>query len=135
MIYRKQKKIYSEKLGLEVREEGDMGLSLHLAGDTMIFIYPKSNHQPAEFTILNFAVDDIDAAMESLKNKGIQSIQYNDDNLPQDEKGVLRGIERTEVPILPGSKIRQGMYYPYCRSHKNPQIKKHSKNNCAQLDE
>ncbi|MEX0904404.1 MAG: VOC family protein [Balneolaceae bacterium] len=68
----KAKKIYSEKLGLEVREEGDMGLSLHLAGDTMIFIYPKSNHQPAEFTILNFAVDDIDAAMESLKNKGIR---------------------------------------------------------------
>lgn len=87
----KAKAFYSEILGVDVREEGDMGLALHLAGGTRVFIYPKEDHQPATFTILNFVVDDIDTVMDALKDKGVQFEHYNNDKLPQDDKGVLRG--------------------------------------------
>lgn len=96
----KAKEFYSDTLGVEVREEGDMGISLRFADDTMIFIYPKKDHQPATFTILNFAVDDIDEAIEILTGKGVQFVQYQDDKLPQDEKGVLRGLRRNMGPDI-----------------------------------
>ena len=57
------KQFYAETLGLEVTESNGM-LTLHLAGDRPVLVYPKDDHQPATFTILNFPVDDIDAAVD-----------------------------------------------------------------------
>ena len=60
------KKFYGETLGLKVTDE-DMGLvRLHLAGGTEILVYPKPNHEPATYTILNFVVDDIDTTVDQL---------------------------------------------------------------------
>lgn len=83
---------YSETLGVDTHREDGMGFSLNLATGTTIFVYPKDDHQPATFTILNFVVDDIDETMESLKNKGVRFMDYDSIDLPQDEKGVLRGL-------------------------------------------
>lgn len=89
----KAKEFYAETLGLEVEEVPEMGLRLHLREDNETFIYPKADHTPATFTVLNFLVEDIDAAMDRLKAKGVEFMQYENDDLPQDEKGVLRGLE------------------------------------------
>jgi len=85
-----QQDFYSTVLGLNVEDTG-MGLQVHLGGDRMVFIYQKDDHQPAAHTILNFPVDDIDAAIDELSGKGVVFERYP--NLPrqQDEKGVLRG--------------------------------------------
>lgn len=87
----KVKKFYTETLGLEV-DQDDMGLTLHLPGGSKVWVYSKPNHEPASFTILNFSVEDIDAAMEELSKRGVTFERY--DNMPaeQDEKGVLRGL-------------------------------------------
>ena len=79
-------KFYADTLGLEVTEEHGM-LTLHLAGDRNILIYPKPNHVPATFTILNFPVDDIDAAVAELGSAGIE-FQISEWT---DEKGIQRG--------------------------------------------
>lgn len=91
---------YNQTLGVDIREEDDMGLTLQLSDGTNIFIYPKENHQPATFTILNFMVDDIDSTIEDMSNKGVQFEQYDDENLPQDEKGVLRGLRAGKGPDI-----------------------------------
>jgi len=88
----KAKAYYGETLGVDIQEEGDVGLTLHLAGGTRIFVYPKDDHQPATFTILNFMVDDIDAVVDALTDKGVQFEHYDNDDLSQDEKGVFRGL-------------------------------------------
>lgn len=82
---------YGEVLGLEVEEVEGMGLRLHLGKGAETFIYPKPDHQPATFTVLNFVVENIDTAMDRLKARGVKFIRYNNDELPQDEDGVLRG--------------------------------------------
>jgi catechol 2,3-dioxygenase-like lactoylglutathione lyase family enzyme len=64
----KARQFYSEILGLEVSE--NMGLELHISGGNKIFVYPKPNHTPATFTILNFPVTNIEKAVEELRNKG-----------------------------------------------------------------
>ena len=82
------RQFYGDTLGLNVTEE-DMGLlSLHIAGGTEIMVYPKENHAPATFTILNFPVDDIDAAVDDLATKGVSFERY--DGFEQDEKGIAR---------------------------------------------
>jgi catechol 2,3-dioxygenase-like lactoylglutathione lyase family enzyme len=81
------KRFYGETLGVEVDEEGP-GLNLKLAGDRPTFIYPKSDHTPAEYTILNFPVDDIDAAVDALVERGIEMKRF--EGFDQDEKGVMR---------------------------------------------
>lgn len=86
----KARSFYSQKLGLEVTEE-DMGtLSLHIAGGANILIYPKPDHTPATFTILNFPVKDIEETVDELTGRGVQFEQYEGD-LKTDEKGVFRG--------------------------------------------
>lgn len=84
------KKFYGEILGLEV-EETPMGLTLKLAGGNEVFIYPKENHQPATFTILNFPVTNIDNAVDELSATGVEFERYDSDQMPQDEKGIARG--------------------------------------------
>jgi len=83
------KQFYGETLGLEVTEQMD-GLGLQLAGGGSVFIYPKDDHEPATFTVLNFAVDDVDAAVDRLTEAGVRFEQYEGE-LQTDEKGVFRG--------------------------------------------
>jgi catechol 2,3-dioxygenase-like lactoylglutathione lyase family enzyme len=85
----KAKKFYGGTLGLEVSAtHGD--LWLHLAGGTRILIYPKSNHVPATFTILNFPVDDVEQAVDKLTGLGVRFERYEGE-LKTDEKGIFRG--------------------------------------------
>ena len=84
------RKFYGETLGLEVELlEGPGLLTLHLAGDRPTLIYPKPDFEPASYTILNFPVDDIDAAVDELTARGVQFEKY--DGFDQDEKGISRG--------------------------------------------
>jgi hypothetical protein len=64
---------------------------LRLAGGNNIIIYPKPNHVPATFTVLNFPVDDVDLAVDELKKRGVRFEQYNLPDLKTDEKGIMRG--------------------------------------------
>jgi catechol 2,3-dioxygenase-like lactoylglutathione lyase family enzyme len=81
------KTFYSETLGLEVTEANGM-LTLHLATDGRVLIYPKDDHEPATFTILNFPVDGIDSAVDALTALGIQFERYPGSG--QDERGIAR---------------------------------------------
>jgi predicted enzyme related to lactoylglutathione lyase len=85
------KQFYGETLGLEVEEQMG-GLALHLGGGADTFIYPKDDHVPATFTVLNFLVDDIDAAVDRLTEAGIGFEQYGGE-IATDEKGIARGPE------------------------------------------
>lgn len=84
------KKFYSEILGLKVRES-EMGiLEIHTNGNRPTIAYPKSNHEPATFTILNFPVDNIDKAVDEFSRRGVQFEQY-DEPIKTDDKGICRG--------------------------------------------
>ena len=84
----KAKRFYGETLGLRVSEEHGM-LRLHIAGDRDILVYPKDNHVPATYTILNFPVDDIEKAVDELTRRGVRFERY--DGFEQDKKGIARG--------------------------------------------
>jgi predicted enzyme related to lactoylglutathione lyase len=85
----KAQEFYSEKLGLKVTKE-DMGfLTLHLAGDRPTMIYPKPDFTPATYTILNFAVKDVESAVDELSSRGVSFERY--DGFEQDERGIARG--------------------------------------------
>ncbi|MGO4462417.1 VOC family protein [Streptomyces sp. NBC_00925] len=81
------KEFYGETLGLRVTEEHGL-LTLHIAGGAEILVYPKDDHAPAGFTLLNFPVEDIDAAVDELTGRGIRFERYP--GFEQDEKGVVR---------------------------------------------
>ena len=83
----KSKKFFGQTLGVEVTEENGM-LTLHLAGGGNVLIYPKDDHEPATFTVLNFPVDDVDQAVDELTNAGIAFERY--DGMGQDERGIMR---------------------------------------------
>ena len=84
------KKFYGDTLGLEVSEANGM-LTLHLAGGGTVLAYPKGvAHTPASFTILNFLVDDIDAAVDRLTSLGVQFQHYDMPDLHTDERGIAR---------------------------------------------
>ena len=82
------RRFYADTLELEVTEEHGL-LTLHLAGDRPTIVYPKPDFTPATYTILNFEVDDIDAAVDELSRRGVSFERY--DGFPQDEKGIMRG--------------------------------------------
>ena len=84
------KGFYSRTLGLEVSESHGL-LTLHLAGGTTVLIYPKSNHVPATFTILNFPVDSVDQAVDELTKRDVRFEIYNEPNFKTDERGIFRG--------------------------------------------
>jgi catechol 2,3-dioxygenase-like lactoylglutathione lyase family enzyme len=84
----KAKEFYGDTLGMNV-SENDAGLSLKIAGSRDILVYPKPNHSPAPFTILNFPVDDVDGVVEKLTEKGVRFERY--EGFEQDDKGVMRG--------------------------------------------
>jgi len=81
------RQFYGETLGLKVTEANGL-LTLHIAGDRPTIVYPKPDHTPAAFTILNFPVDDIDAAVDALAARGVEIERY--DGMEQDEKGIMR---------------------------------------------
>jgi predicted enzyme related to lactoylglutathione lyase len=83
------KEFYGQTLGLEVKETPE-GLELHME-DNAVFIYPKPNHTPASFTVLNFHVDDIEAAVDELKSLGVNLEHYNMPDIKTDERGIARG--------------------------------------------
>lgn len=85
----KAKKFYRDTLGLEVFEIHGL-LNLHLAGGARVLIYPKPNHTPATFTILNFPVNNIEEAVDNLSESGVRFERYEGD-LETDEKGIFRG--------------------------------------------
>ena len=82
---------YSETLGLRTSREGpEMPLlTLHLAGDRDTLVYEKPGFEPATYTILNFEVDDVEAAVDALNERGVEMERYDD--FPQDSKGIMRG--------------------------------------------
>ena len=86
----KEKEFYSRTLGLDVSEAHGI-LTLRLAGGNNVIIYPKPNHVPATFTVLNFPVDNVDLAVDELKKRGVRFEQYNLPDLKTDEKGIMRG--------------------------------------------
>lgn len=87
----KAKEFYGGKLGMKIRD-GEMGtLELIIANNSVVIIYPKPNQVPAEFTILNIPTDYIDEAVDELKEKCIEFLQYNNESIKTDHKGVMRG--------------------------------------------
>jgi catechol 2,3-dioxygenase-like lactoylglutathione lyase family enzyme len=78
---------YGETLGLKTSEQNGL-MVLHLAGDRDTVVYPRPDFTPATYTILNFPVDDIDAAVDALSARGVDFERY--DGFEQDEKGVMR---------------------------------------------
>ncbi len=87
----KAKDFYQGTLGIAV-SESEMGiLTLHISGGANIIVYPKPNHEPATFTILNFQVDNVDKAVDGLISRGIKMEQYDLGQLKTDEKGIARG--------------------------------------------
>ena len=95
----KAKEFYSGILGLDVKEQENMGLMADLGG-TKLFIYPKENHEPATFTVLNFPVDDIDKAVDELKSKGVEFEQYDYEPIKTDEKGIARSAGAEGNPSM-----------------------------------
>lgn len=95
----KAKQFYTQTLGLTLDNE-EMGLQLQLPGGGSLFVYQKDDHQPATFTILNFVVDNIDVAVDELKELGVTFEHYDNMPAPQDEKGVLRGLSANQGPDI-----------------------------------
>ena len=86
----KAKEFYSRTLGLKVSESNGL-LTLHLAGGNNVLIYPKPNHTPAGFTVLNFPVKDVDQAVDELTKRGVRFEIYDLPDIKTDKKGIMRG--------------------------------------------
>ena len=91
------KNFYEGTLGLDVEEFNGM-LQLQLGGGGSVIVYPKPNHEPATFTILNFPVEDIDAAVGQLESDGVVFERY--EGFGQDDKGIARGISAQQGPDI-----------------------------------
>ena len=81
---------YADTLGLDATEDNGM-LTLRIAGGTNVLVYPKDNHEPATYTVLNFPVDDIEAAVDQLSTRGVTFERYEGTPLETDAKGIFRG--------------------------------------------
>ena len=86
----KARRFYEETLGLPVADMPEMGglLRLRLRGGAEVLVYAKPNHVPATFTVLNFPVPDVEAAVDQLTARGVRFEHYEDP--PTDEKGIMR---------------------------------------------
>jgi predicted enzyme related to lactoylglutathione lyase len=87
------KDFYANTLGIEVKEPPEMGgiLELQVAGGPPVVVYPKPDHVPATFTVLNFAVGDIETAVDALAERGVRFERYDDPAIKTDDKGIARG--------------------------------------------
>ncbi|MCS5723511.1 VOC family protein [Herbiconiux sp. CPCC 203407] len=92
------REFYGGTLGLETATN-EMGiLNLTLPGGAQVLVYPKEDHEPAVYTVLNLVVTDIDAAIDELTAAGVVFERY--DGMPQDDKGVMRGSEHDRGPDI-----------------------------------
>jgi catechol 2,3-dioxygenase-like lactoylglutathione lyase family enzyme len=82
------REFYAGTLGISTSEQNGL-LTLHLAGDRDTLVYPKPGHTPADYTILNFPVDDIEAAVDELVAAGVRLERY--EGFEQDERAIFRG--------------------------------------------
>jgi catechol 2,3-dioxygenase-like lactoylglutathione lyase family enzyme len=94
----KAREFYSTTLGLSLEPDG-VGARIHLPGGGAVFIYPKPDHQPATFTILNFEVENIDDAVDDLTSRGVRLERYEGIE-GVDEKGILRGRKHNLGPDI-----------------------------------
>ena len=94
----KARQFYAETLGLKI-DDSPMGLTIHLPGGSTAFAYPKPDHQPATFTILNFVVQKIDEAVDELTNRGVRFEHY-DNGTKTDKKGIARGRAQNMGPDI-----------------------------------
>lgn len=92
----KAKEFYGRTLGLDVTDSDEGTLTLRLAGGGTVLIYPKPNHAPATFTVLNFPVADVEKAVGELTKRGIRFETYDLPDLKTDERGIFRG----EGPLI-----------------------------------
>ncbi|SDF68297.1 Catechol 2,3-dioxygenase [Pedobacter terrae] len=88
---RKAKEFYKEVLGLEVKDNPMGVIEVVVSGSSNILLYPKPNHVPATFTVLNFPVENIDQAVDDLIAKGVKFEIYNQESIKTDQKGISRG--------------------------------------------
>jgi catechol 2,3-dioxygenase-like lactoylglutathione lyase family enzyme len=86
---KRAKEFYADTLGIDCKESAE-GLELH-TGDNAVFLYPKPNHTPASFTVLNFPVDDIDTAVQELESLGVKLERYDLPDMKTDDRGIFRG--------------------------------------------
>ena len=92
------RKFYEEALGLTVTDAGMGNIMIEVGAGDLILVYPKDDHVPATYTILNFEVEDIDAAVDDLASKGVVMEQYG---MPhQDAKGIARGKASNQGPDI-----------------------------------
>ncbi len=84
------KNFYGDTLGISVSEEEGI-LSLHIAGGRDVLVYPKPDHAPANYTILNFPVPDVERAVDELAARGVEFKRYPEMEADQDEKGIFHG--------------------------------------------
>jgi len=84
------KNFYKNTLGLDVRDNPMGIIELHLKNDAQVMIYPKPNHEAATFTVLNFAVSDVEKTVDALTKAGVKFEQYTG-NIQTDAKGIARG--------------------------------------------
>jgi predicted enzyme related to lactoylglutathione lyase len=86
------KRFYGETLGLDVGDSSEPGLiEIHGKGGPPVTVYPKPDHKPAVFTVLNFPVDDVDQAVDELTAVGVKFGRYDTDSMKTDAKGIARG--------------------------------------------
>lgn len=85
------KSFYGETLGLDIATESMGVLTLHLAGGNSVMLYPKSDHQPATYTVLNFPVADVEQTVDALSARGVRFEHYDMPRLKTDAKGICRG--------------------------------------------
>jgi catechol 2,3-dioxygenase-like lactoylglutathione lyase family enzyme len=102
------RRFYGEILGLETSEEHGL-MTLHLAGDRPTLVYPKPGHKPADYTILNFPVDDIDAAVDGLAARGVRFERY------RASTRTRRVCSAVEARTSPGSRIPPATCCQCCR--------------------
>ena len=92
------KDFYGETLGIDVTDQEEGGISLDLGGRS-VYLYPKEDHEPASFTVLNLAVEDIDKAVDELSSLGIEFESYGGD-IETDDKGIFRGGDESKGPNI-----------------------------------
>ncbi len=83
------KQFYEQTLGMDVTDDHGL-LHLHVGGDSEVIVYPKPNHTPATFTVLNIPVDDVDAAVNELEQRGVRFEHYDLPDLKTDARGIMR---------------------------------------------
>lgn len=96
----KAKQFYEQTLQLDVADNRMGLLELNMAGGHKIMVYPKPNHTPATYTVLNFQVDDIEKAVDELGKRGVVFEQYNMQDLQTDAKGIARGKKQGKGPDI-----------------------------------